>query len=127
MASATFEFDQELQFMNSIDLGDIGHFAIEANNDDGMFWYLIIRTSMGTSSIATCGPVVPDVDMLPDGFSQHLYRMPFKEDKICKQISFFLNDRTKKITKAVEVDINEAISQFRDLKSYLEDWDEGKY
>ena len=33
----------------------------------------------------------------------------------------------KKITKAVEVDINEAISQFRDLKSYLEDWDEGKY
>ena len=32
-----FEFNQELQFMSDIDINDIGQFAIEANNDEGMF------------------------------------------------------------------------------------------
>lgn len=127
MASETIEYDQELQFMSSIDIPDTGNFAIEANNDAGMFWYLIIRTSLGTSSIATCGPVIPDVELLPDNFSQGLCKMPYREDKIAKQISFFLNDRSKKITKAVQIEIDEAINQFRDLKDYLENYSEGKY
>lgn len=37
MASETIEYDQELQFMSSIDIPDTGNFAIEANNDAGMF------------------------------------------------------------------------------------------
>lgn len=122
MASAYLEYDQELQFMNGIDIADIGQFAIEANNDEGFFWYLIVRTSLGTTSIAECGPVIPDVELLPNNFKQSLTKMPFKEDKLIKAISFFLNDKSKKITKAIEVDINDALNQFRDFKSYLENY-----
>lgn len=127
MASGVFPFDQELQFMSELELGDIGNFAIEANNEEGMFWYLIIRTSLGTCSIAQCGPVIPDVSLLPDGFSQSLFKVPYKEDKVGKWISSFLNDRSKKITKAVEISIDEAIEQFRNLKEYLENYSDGAY
>lgn len=127
MGSATFEYDQELQFMSSIDIEDLGNFAIEANNDEGMFWYLIVRTSLGTVTTATCGPVIPDVELLPSGFSQSLFKSPFKEDKLAKSISLFLNDRGKKIVKAVEIPIDEAIRQFRDLGEYLENYSEETY
>lgn len=122
MGSAYLEYDQELQFMNGIDIADIGKFAIEANNDEGFFWYLIVRTSLGTTSIAECGPVIPDVELLPNNFKQSLIKMPFKEDKLIKAISFFLNDKSKKITKAVEISIEDALNQFRDMKSYLENY-----
>jgi len=119
-----FEFNQELQFMSDIDINDIGQFAIEANNDEGMFWYLIVRTSLGTCTITSCGPLVPDLELLPSGFTQKLERIPFKEDKLCKYISMFLNDKGKKITKAVEIEIEDAIEQFKDLKEYLENYSE---
>lgn len=122
-----FEFDQQLAYMSNIDIENIGDCAIEANNDDGFFWYLIVKTSLGTSTICTCGPVVPDVDLLPSGFSQSLNRMPYKEDKLVKTISLFLNDRGKKITKAIAIPIEDAAAQFRDLSDYVERLDEGLY
>ena len=122
-----FEFDLQPAFMSNIDIENIGDFALEVNNDDGFFWYLIVKTSLGTSTICTCGPLVPDVDLLPSGFSQSLNRMPYKEDKLVKQISLFLNDGKKKITKAVLIPIEDAISQFRDMSDYLERLDEGLY
>lgn len=122
MSSAYLEYDQELQFMNGIDIADIGQFALEANNEEGFFWYLVVRTSLGITSLAECGPVIPDVELLPNNFKQGLTKMPFKEDKLIKAISFFLNDKSKKIIKAKEIEINDALNQFRDLKSYLENY-----
>ena len=68
--------------------------------------------------------MVPDLELLPSGFTQKLERIPFKEDKLCKYISMFLNDKGKKITKAVEIEIEDAIEQFKDLKEYLENYSE---
>lgn len=119
-----FEFNQDLVFISNIDIDNIGEFAIEASNEEGMFWYFIVRTSLGTCSISSCGPVVPDIDLLPSGFRQTFDRIPFKEDKLCKTISMFLNDKSKKITKAIEISIEDAITQFRDLKDYLENYSE---
>lgn len=115
----TLEFDQQLQYQNYVDVEEIGQFALEASNDEGMYWYIVVRTIMGTTTIATCGPVVPDIDILPNGFSTTLTKMPYKEDKLGKTIGFWLNDKSKKLTTARVLDIEEAINQFRDLKDYL--------
>lgn len=114
-----FEFNNQLMPQNLIEIEEIGQFAIEAWNDEGYYWYMVIRTSLGMASVATCGPVFPDISMLPSGYCCCLNKMPYKEDKIAKTISFFLNDKGKKITEAKIITIDEAISQFRDLGDYL--------
>lgn len=119
-----FDFNNQLTPQDSIDIPDIGCFAIEAYNDDGYFYYLVVRTLLGTVTLSTCGPIVPDIVMLPSGFKMTLDKMPFKEDKLAKSISFFLNDKSKKITHAKIIDVNEAIDQFRELKDYLLNFNE---
>lgn len=103
---------------NLIDINDIGQCCLECSNEEGMFFYIIIKTSLGKTTIATCGPVIPDVNQLPSGFSTTLKRMDYKEDKIAKEIMFFLNDK-KKITEAKEITFDVAISNFKELSNYL--------
>lgn len=116
-----FEFNHQLLPQNILDIGEIGEFAIEACNDEQYYWYMVARSILGTTIIATCGPVIPDVAFLPSGFSMTLDKVPYKEEKIAKAISMFLNDRKKGITDAKVIDVIEGIDQFRELKDYLKD------
>lgn len=114
-----FEFNQQLMPQNLVEIEEIGQFGLEGWNSEGYYWYLIIRTCLGTATVATCGPVVPDIELLPSGFKMTLDKMPYKEEKLAKTISYFLNDRSKCLTEARVIPIDEAISQFRELKDYL--------
>lgn len=114
-----FEFDNQLTPQNLIDVNDIGQCCIECVNKEGSYYYIVIKTSLGTTTIVTCGPVDIDLDTLPNGYTTSLKRMDYKEDKIAKEIKFFLNDRTKKIVEAKEVSLEEALNNFRDLATYL--------
>ena len=115
-----FEYNNQLLPQNLIDINDFGQCCLECSNEDGFYYYIIIKTTMGTTTIATCGPVVPDVDLLPSGFMTTLKRMDFKEDKVCKELKTFLNDK-KKITEAKEIPFDQAIDNFRELSQYLRD------
>ena len=103
-------------FMGELDIDNIGEFAIEASNDEGMFWYYICRTLLGTTTIATSGPRIPDIELLPKTFNQCRFTMPFNEGKIFKDVSKYLNDFTKKITRAEVIPIDDAVEQFVNLK-----------
>lgn len=116
-----FEYNNQLLPQNVIDIEQVGEFAIEAHNDLGYYWYIVIRTIMGTSIIATCGPVFPDIALLPSGFSMELEKIPYKEEKLCKIINRFLNDPKKSITDAKVIDAIEGIDQFREIKNYLKE------
>lgn len=120
----TFEFNQQLMPQSLIDVENIGDFAIEASNDEGVFWYLIVKTSLGVTTMASCGPVVPDVNLLPSGYCTYLSRIDYKEDKLIKQINMWLNDRSKKLTSASIVDIEDALDQFRDVGEYMRNYSE---
>lgn len=122
-----FEFNQQLMPQNVIDVEELGQFAIEAWNDEGYYYYLIVRTLLGTASIASCGPVIPDVEMLPSGFNMSLDKVPYKEDKLTRTVTMWLNDRSKKLTNAKTIEISEAIEQFRDLKEYLKTYSEDTF
>lgn len=122
-----FEFNKQLMPQNLVEIDEVGEFGLEASNDEGYFYYLVIRTLLGTTTIATCGPIIPDIEMLPSGFKMTLDKMPFKEDKLAKTISFFLNDTKKGITQARVISIDEAIKQFRELKDYLINFSEDTF
>lgn len=119
-----FEFNQQLMPQNILDIDEIGEFAIEASNDEGYFYYLVVKTFIGISTFASCGPVIPDTDLLGDGFACSLTKCPYKEDKIAKAIKFWLNDKSKKLTDAKLIDIDEALSQFKDVAHYMKNLNE---
>ena len=122
-----FEFNKQLIAQDMIDIPQIGSFAIEAEGAMGDLYYLVILTSLGTSTIATCGPVVPDVELLPNGFSTNLTRMEYNEKRLIKTINLFLNDREKQIYKAKLIDIDKALDEFRDLGFYMKNYSKGNY
>ena len=114
-----FDYNKQWLPQNTISVKDIGQFAIEASNDEGYFFYLVIFTQLGICTIASAGPVIPDLDDLTQGYGCSMYTMEYKEDKLEKTINNWLNDRSRKITQANEVTIDEALDQFRDLGTYL--------
>ena len=80
---ATIEFNNEYLPQSLIEIPDIGNFALEAYNEkQGYFFYLMIKTMLGTATIVSYGPVVPQVTLLPESYSVNFSRVPFKDRKI---------------------------------------------
>lgn len=125
---ATFDFANELRPTNSIEIPEIGNFCLEAiNEDDGLYYYLLVKTSLGTSSIMHYGPVVPDVNLIPSGYSTNFERQKFNDKKINLWISKWLNDKNKKITAAYIIDETKIFDNFRDLSSYMKNYSDEVY
>lgn len=122
-----FEFNHQLLPQDFIEIEQIGEFGLEATNDLGYCWYMIIKTFLGTSVICTCGPIIPDISIIPSGFTTHLDKIPYKEDKLAKTINYFLNDSKKGITSAKIISFDDAIDQFRELKDYLKNFSEDTF
>ena len=123
-----FDFAQELKATNSIDIDNIGNFYLEAiNEDDGFCYYLSVKTTLGTSSILYYGPVVPDLDILPDNYSVIFQRLPFNDKKMFFWVNKWLNDHSRKITTATLIDENEFFTEYKDLKSYMEKYSDEVY
>ena len=122
-----FEFDKQLEAQNSIEIENIGDFGLEAVDEEGFRYYLAIKTIFGKSIIAHCGPVMPDIDILPSGFSVGLNKMEYKEDKLEKFISIWLNDKYKKIKDASLISFEDAVDEFRDPTDYLKNLSEDTF
>lgn len=91
-------------FEDSIEIEDIGNCCIDALNDSGDEYYLIIETELGGSTITECGPFMADMGPNTGFFYfSHNYR-PFKESSIKKVIDKFLNDERKEITQVFLTD-----------------------
>lgn len=117
-----FEFNQQLVPQSLIEIEEIGNFALEANNEDGYNYYLIVKTSLGNALLASVGPVVPDFLDIPNGFQINIEIMQYKEDKLIRFIKQFLNDRSKKLVSAQLVDVDTALEQFRDVKDFISNY-----
>ena len=114
-----FDYNACVTTLNTIDIVDIGDCAIEVKNDDNMFFYLLIRTTRGKSSITTFGPVVPDLKLLPNNFTLSHKRIDFDINKVKKEIKTFLLNPKRKITEAKEVTAQDVIESCPNFKEYL--------
>ena len=116
-----FNYYYDTIAMASIDVEDIGNCAIEAHTDLGEFYYLLIRTNLGTSTIVTYGPIVPDIDLLPKVVNCRFERIEFKDTKLVAIINKFLTNPYYKITSAIELEYEEAVKNCRDIIDYVKD------
>ena len=117
------DFYSEFNPLKTLEIKDIGKCAIEGVNPDGFYFYLVIITVRGVAHIFTCGPLIPDLDDLPPGYTVNYSTTNFNSQKLKKTVSAWLNGRkpgkSKLIDEAKLVDIDYAISQFKSVKSYV--------
>ena len=119
-----FEFDLQPEYQKSIAVEDIGDFGIIASTTEGVQYCMAVKTILGTTAIATCGPSIPDIEILPNNFSCELVKIPFNASKIIKKAGLWLNDPYKKIKFAETTSFEAAVANFRDITTYLNNLNE---
>lgn len=95
----TFEYLQDVKFMDSIDIEDIGNVQLEALNDLGDQWYLDIHTSLGYTKIVTIGPLMADSNNTGFSFNFNYQYMEYNDKKLVVIIDKFINDVKKNISQ----------------------------
>lgn len=116
-----FEYFYSKSAFGELQVDDIGDCCIQANNDEGLFYYLLIETNLGWTKILEYGPATPDFDELPKSVSCNFSRIEFDEKKIFKRVDEFLNNRFRNITQAQVVDRDVLFADCKSLLDYMEE------
>ena len=117
---AVFDFYNQITAQRVIDIPDMGNFALEAiNEDDRLCYYLLVRTSLGTATILSFGPIDPEVTLIPSGYTCTLTRISFDTQKLSRHISRWLNEYKKNISKARLIEPEELLDNCRDMRYYF--------
>ena len=116
------EYASEATFTAVLSLSDVGNCAIEANNDDGQFWYMVVDTNLGWTRIFEYGPIIPQKELMEDSCVCYFSRIEFDMKKIIKSIDSFLNKSRKgymSITQAREISAGNALAQCKSIIEYM--------
>lgn len=101
-----FEYLQRVVIDAEIDIDNIGQCVLQANNDIGEEFYLVIRTELGWTEVIEYGPCTPDLDMLPMSYQINYLRFEYSEGKIERIIDKFLNNPKRGISQAKMTDLD---------------------
>ena len=115
-----FEYSVQRTFNESIDVVDIGNTALRCHGAKMDFYYIILKTIMGKTSILKFGPVVPDINELFNDFSVSYKKIDYKEAAISKEVDKFINDFRKEITLVEEITEYEAWQDFPAVQQLFE-------
>lgn len=105
--------------IGQLEVEDIGNCSIEANDDLGNFYYMVIETNLGFTKIFEYGPVQPDFNEMCKSVTCTFDRIEFNEKKISKRIYSFLNTPVRNITQAQMVEKDYALSGCKDIIEYM--------
>lgn len=103
----TFDYLQRIIVDGQLEVDNIGDCNIQANNDFGEEYYLMIKTVLGWTEVLEYGPCVPDFPELQYNYSIKYNKFEYNQSKIERVIDKFLNDGKRGITQAKLVDITE--------------------
>ena len=115
-----FEYSVQKTFNETIDVVDIGNTALRCQGKKLDFYYIILKTVMGKTSILKFGPVTPDIDMLFTDFTVSYKKIDYKENLIEKEVDKFINDYKKDISLVEEITEYEAWQDFPAIQQCFE-------
>ena len=78
----SYKYYRTVQYMDSVDIDDIGNCIIKAYTDDGDEYYLFIRTVLGVSRVFQIGPLEAGAVTHCSCFFKQLDYDDYKIDKI---------------------------------------------
>ena len=108
------DYNAQRQFQNQLQIDDIGNIGLICSTEDGVEYYLALKTIMGKVMEVKFGPLIPDAPLIPDFFSLFYRTMQYKEPVIIKEINSFINDPKKKIIDIKVVSPEELIDLIPD-------------
>lgn len=115
-----FEYSVQKTFNETIDVVDIGNTALRCQGKKLDFYYIILKTVMGKTSIIKFGPIMPDIDVLFNDFTVSYKKIDYKEVLISNEVSKFINDYKKEISLVEEITEYEAWRDFPNIQQYFE-------
>lgn len=122
------QFNNQYVPQNTLEIESVGNVCIEGiDMDDGLYYYLLIKTSMGTSSIFQYGPVVPDMKKSYNYYNVSYSKEQFNEKKLGTFISKWLNDKFRKISSARVIDEGSFLDNYIDIPYIINNYGEDVY
>lgn len=118
---ANFEYFYTQQAVGQLNIEDLGNCAIEAFNDEGSHYYLVIKTQLGQSIVMEAGPFAIDIPILEKSVSVTYKRIEYNESKLKGIIEKFLNNPYRKITQAQEIEENDVYDNCINILDYVKE------
>lgn len=115
----TFEYLYTRTAMAELQIDDIGNCAIQICDDRGKTAFMVIKTVMGKTRMFKFGPYQIDLYELPNETICSYEKIDFSQNRLQTEIRSFLNSRGMNVTQAMEIPIEEAFAQYRDLCEYM--------
>ena len=116
---AEYQYMYTTAAMGSLLIEDPGNYAVKAFTDAGEEFVLVIRTTLGTTNIFTCGPIAKGVDLLHKSTRCEFKRINYAENKVNTAIRNFLNNPFTNITQAYETTKQDALADCVSLIEYM--------
>ena len=113
-----FEYGKSVSYLDSIEIENIGDCCIQAFNDMGEEYYLIVETRYGQTKVLEYGPFLGGA--IPDFCYEKYSQFQYSENKIEKIIDKFLSSH--ELTQAVEIDMEDIENNLVDVKRYMSVW-----
>lgn len=99
---------------------DVGNCALEAIDEKGLSYFLVIKTVDGRTFILSFGPLIPDLIELPSSYSVSYVKQAYNDEKLAKFIQgWAAPKRGPNFLEVKQIEIDEALEIFRDVKEYF--------
>lgn len=128
--SYTFEYGESVLYDYELDIEELGQVSLKAEDTTGLSYYLVIKTSLGFSSILEFGPLKEDATILPLFYDMTFKRIEFDEVKLKGVIRKFIGPRKKMktdISKVSVITTEEALDSGVNLIDYMRNYSEEQY
>ena len=118
-----FSYMRQVSYMDSISVENVGNCVLEAYNDDGDKYLLVIRTALGISRILQIGPISTTVNT---NCFESFIQIDYDENKISKIIDKFLNGNSsitqvESYSAETKEDFKEFTDSLPNIKDFLYD------
>ena len=115
-----FKYMYIAEAQGSIDIEDLGNFALSVTNDLFQEYVMIAVTVYGITEIIEYGPIKIDSDEPSNSIFYSYRKFDYSEYNIKKMVDKLLNDERKRITQVTLIDFEEARNRIKDPMMLLE-------
>ena len=124
-----FNYNPVSMFSDEIELESVGNVCLKVTTSLDTLYFLVLRTSLGETTSLEFGPIIPDLELLPDTMVITFKRFEFSEKSCNSMIAKFIANRRihNIIVKTEKVEIisyEEALSYGIDPFKYLMNYNE---
>lgn len=116
--NSDIKFNRQSTYVDCLYVENIGNCALEALDELGQYYYIIVKTVQGQSHILSFGPVIPDLEVLPKTFKLDYYSTQYNDKKLAKSLQVWATGQQKtNFEQITQIDSTEALAQLPNIEA----------